>query len=156
MLEMEQLLQQSFDQSLDTERILHPVGDFTFTVSTDPTKMRIDSGISEKNQKPWARFSAYAETYDPSGEVEKAIARKPGMFVSIMLDLDESGQNISQAKGTNVDLGQFLEACGINSAGWSFRQVPGARFQGRVGHNTIKSGPKQGQLSAEIVAYTKP
>lgn len=152
MMDMEQLLMQQFDSAVSTERVLHPLGDFLFMVDIDPNKMKIDKGVSDAGN-PWARFSAIAHTQDADGKLQAETGRPPIMFVSIMLDLDDSGTQIALGKGQNVDLGQFLAACGINNANWSFAMIPGKYFKGRVGPSVNK---KTGKPVVEFTAYTKP
>lgn len=51
----------------------------------------------------------------------------------IMLDLTDAG-GINMAKGSNIGLGRFREACGINQAGFSLAQAVGRTVKVSVKH----------------------
>ena len=116
---------------LDTEFVNVPEGEYN-AVATD-LKVRTTQTGKVILDVSW-------EINDP--EVEKATGRETNTVrQSVFLDMDDSGERISAARGKNISLGRLLEAVGINMAKpWSLASIKGNVGLVTVKHRMVEDG----------------
>jgi len=127
----EAFMNATFSEAHDIILAPCPAGEFVAQVaSITPADGIIGKG--DNIGKPWARLDVAYEIQDES--VRQQLGRsKVTVRQGIMLDLTDAG-GINMAKGSNIGLGRFREACGINQAGFSLAQAVGRTVKVSVKH----------------------
>ncbi len=143
------LLEVAFTQSNDTKLIPTPEGEYMAVIEA----IDIKSGVSQKNNEPWARLDCSVAIDDP--QVESQIGRKPKIRAGVMLDILESG-GLDLGKGRNVQLGRLREATGKNQEGVPFRfqDLIGQIVKVKVSHRPDPKDPAV--IYDEVKAFLKP
>jgi hypothetical protein len=142
-------LQTSIKAELDTQIIPCPQGDYRFTIS------KFDARQASRKDDPNTKLTFVDFTCDLDiglyPEVVEATKRANiSIRYSIIVDLDEQGR-LDVSPGANVSLGRLREALDQNDGSeWSFSQVIGRPFMGKVSHE-----PYKGAMLANITAVAK-
>jgi len=114
MFDADALLSQETTESMDTEFVQVPNGEYL--ASIDDIKMR-QQDSKDPGQDPYTIMDVYWAIDDPAvSEVtgrEKNVVRQ-----SVFLDISASG-GLDGGKGKNVDLGRLREAVNQNTGAWA-------------------------------------
>lgn len=137
---------------LDDHIIPIPAGTYSAEISAEEKGVVIEPGMTKDKDgkdKPWARCLVRFKISDPTGELEKAVGRPPGMTYDFFLDLTEEGK-FDYAPQRNVRLGALLKAAGVLKPGWRFTDMKGRRVTINVAH--VKNDRDPQNKRAEVVA----
>lgn len=145
MFSQEEFLSGSSEVALDDKFNQLEPGEYQAQVGVDDKAMEIKTG--EKDGKPWAQIAVKYEVLDPSGDIEKALGRKPSITQRFFIDLTESG-GFDYGKQKNVRFGQLLSATGCNVKGWKPTDVKGKRLTIKV----AKQKDQNGEPRSEVVS----
>lgn len=138
----------SNENVLDDKFVLIPEAEYTAEIGMEDDDLKIQPGEStdkDGNPKPWARFIARLKILDPSGELEKAIFRKPMITYDFFLDLDKNGRP-DYSKQKNIKLGALLSAVNMNRPGWKPNDLRGKPFKIKVAHVKGMGGNKKAEV----------
>lgn len=144
-----QFLDQTINQSLDSERNKVPEGEYQATIKD----VKVEGGVSNKEGsegKQWARLDV-RWVIDDARVKEIVGLPEPSVKQGIMLDLNDAG-NLDLSKQKNIGLGRLREALGLNTPGqpFSFRMMEGRMAKVKVTHREY-----EGQIFDEIRSVAK-
>lgn len=133
----EQFKHMEFDtgEGLSTEIIPPDEGVYNATVYN----WNLQSGTSQ-NGNDWARLDITYELEDADGSQKEKTGRdritaRQGVF----LDITDNG-NLDFSKGRNIQLGQILEATGLNGGKFTFDMLEGKPVKVLVRHRDTDNG----------------
>lgn len=151
---LDDFMNQAVDAPMATSYPVHPEGEYVFMLDSDPKMLEVKhvSGTGDKGPYDFHQMELVCISqdekvrHDMGREVVKTIAR-------VNVDFDLSGR-LATGEGKNVLLGQFRDALGQNTPGWTPRQLLGAGpFIGRVKQRGSTDGSDR--KFANIVAVAK-
>lgn len=145
MFDENDFLSASNEAVLDEKFNLVAEGEYKAQIGFDDKDFTVTKG--EKDGKPWAQLALRLEILDPTGDIEKALGRKPMMTDRFFLDLDENGRP-DYSRQRNIRLGQYLAATDSNKPGWKPNDMRGKPFKITVRH--VKSDLNPGEKRAQV------
>lgn len=132
MFDPNQFLDKEITSANDTKIIPCPVGDHEMTI----TKLKPRAWA--KKDDPTVNGVALDVFCEVDNPDVRNICKRDEVIVKhgIMLDMDETGQELATGPGKNVGLGRLREAVGLNNdnEAFSFNMLIGRRLLGKVSH----------------------
>lgn len=112
---VEEFLQSTITETLDTTRPAIPPGDYVAQINSDDKAVSMDKGTIGKGDRAgqeWAAFVVLMTIPDPSGTIKAVTGRDPVIIRhSIFLDLTPNGK-LDLSTGKNIDFAKLFAACG--------------------------------------------
>lgn len=152
MLNVEEFLGTTSNEATSTKLLLVPENEEGYIAQIAPGGISLASfqygPDTERAGQTGYRMPVKWEIQDETGELQKAISRKPVITQSIMLDITTEGA-LDMGKGKNVNLGRLREALGQNKDGqpWQPAMLIGGMARIYVKHSINK---KTGEEQAEV------
>lgn len=141
MFNPEAFLSATITAALDTRRTPCPVGEYPAIV----VDHKVKSGEISKGDRIGETWAAVEVSYEIQDPGVKALLGLPKVTSRqfIMLDLTPEG-HLDLAKGKNIQLGKYREACGENDASrpFSFPMCVGKHVVVKVGHRADNNDPE--------------
>ena len=138
MLDTKALLHSTIQTPSSTKKLLIPSGQEYLMTCTDAN---INAYPVKEGPNAGSDFVVYTTTWEISDEsgVLEAVTKRRKFLVDkkVTLELDENGHLLAE-EGTNVQLGRFREALGMNDSEFSFTAPIGRQMMGTVTHQKNK------------------
>ena len=151
-LDIQKFINQTQEDVPSDVSVLTPEGDYPMYVKPGSTK--IIFGISEKG--PWAMYTARVVVDDPAVR-ELTNLEAPGARVRLFLDVteDSTEEQITLVKGANRNtaLGKLLKATGNDKQGWTYGNIEGVPFKGKIVHKVDDRDATR--KNVEVAAFAK-
>lgn len=146
-LDPQEFINQAQGDAPSDERVVTPEGEYRMYIKPGSTK--ILEGTSDKGK--WRKYTAVAVVDDANVRAATNL-EEPSARIQFFLDVNESGSLVI-GTNRNTTLGALLKATGNQKQGWTYGEIEGVGFTGRVKH--IADRRNSEKMYPEVVAFAK-
>lgn len=146
-LDINDFINQAQDEVPSADRVMVPENEYPMYIK--PGSIKLFDGESDKGK--YRLFTAQTVIDDPAAR-DATNLENPTARMRFFLDISETGSLLKGAN-RNTRLGALLKATGKDHAGWTYGELEGVNFKGRVKHVADKRDASR--IDAEVVAVTK-